>query len=209
VPSAIRNGSLAGTPRFLGSPSHTFAPLYDSGRFGRPHQYDPHDAVPAIPTTRTPAMLISELNHAALVSAAYASSRALPHAHARLVSGWWLAFAGRGSNPLDSNDRFPSATSDLLLSQIYPGATESKARASSICCSASTDPSRPAPRKTRTSTRSIPDSRTRQDGPYQPLTSSLGCLPEFFARYYRRSRLVCTAFRRSSFVRCSQVTPSC
>ncbi len=42
-------------------------------------------------------MLISELNHAASVSAAYASSRALPHAHARLASGWWLAFAGRAS----------------------------------------------------------------------------------------------------------------
>ena len=39
-------------------------------------------------------MLVSELNHAASVSAAYASSRALPHAHARLASGWWLAFAG-------------------------------------------------------------------------------------------------------------------
>lgn len=50
--------------------------------------------VPANPTTRTPAMLVSELNHAASVSAAYASSRALPHAHARLASGWWLAFAG-------------------------------------------------------------------------------------------------------------------
>jgi hypothetical protein len=57
-------------------------------------------------------MLISELNHAASVSAAYASSRALPHAHARLASGWWLAFAGRGSNPLDSDERFPSTTSD-------------------------------------------------------------------------------------------------
>jgi len=67
-----------------------------------------------------------ELNHAASVPAAYASSRALPHAHARLASGRWLASAGRGSNPLDSDEGFLSATSDLLLSQAYPGATECK-----------------------------------------------------------------------------------
>ena len=66
--------------------------------------------------------VISRLNHAASVSAAYASSRALPHAHARLASGWWLAFAGRESNPLDSFEKFPSATSDFLLPQAYPGA---------------------------------------------------------------------------------------
>src|SRR2546430_109041 len=48
---------------------------------------------------------------------------ALPHPHARLASGRWLAFAGRESNPLDSVEKFPSATSDFLLSQIYPGAT--------------------------------------------------------------------------------------
>ena len=77
-------------------------------------------------------MLVSELNHAASVSAAYASSRALPHAHARLASGWWLAFAGRASNPLDSDERFPSATSDLPLSQAYPGATDFQAGQSAI-----------------------------------------------------------------------------
>ena len=65
---------------------------------------------------------ISELNHAASVSAAYASSSALPHSHARLASGRWLAFAGRESNPLDSIERFLSPTSDFLLSQAYPGA---------------------------------------------------------------------------------------
>jgi len=30
----------------------------------------------------------------------------LLHSHARLASGWWLAFAGRDSNPLDSTERF-------------------------------------------------------------------------------------------------------
>ena len=66
--------------------------------------------------------VISGLNHAASVSAAYASSRALPHAHARLASGGWLVFTGRESNPLDSTEKFPSSTSDFLLSQACPGA---------------------------------------------------------------------------------------
>jgi len=66
---------------------------------------------------------LSRLNHAASVPAAYASSGALPHPHARLASGRWLALAGRDSNPLDSIEKFPSATSDFLLSQVYPGAT--------------------------------------------------------------------------------------
>src|SRR5256886_12749389 len=34
---------------------------------------------------------------------------ALPHPHARLASGRWLALAGRESNPLDSIEKFPSA----------------------------------------------------------------------------------------------------
>jgi hypothetical protein len=66
---------------------------------------------------------LSRLNHAASVPAAYASRRALPHAHARLASGRWLAFTGWESNPLDSIERFPFSTSDFLLPQAYPGAT--------------------------------------------------------------------------------------
>jgi hypothetical protein len=30
--------------------------------------------------------------------------------HARLASGWWLPFAGRELNPLDSTERFQSTT---------------------------------------------------------------------------------------------------
>lgn len=66
---------------------------------------------------------MSRFNHAALISAAYASRDALPHPHARLASGWWLTFTGRESNPLDSNEKFLSVTSNFLLSQVYPGAT--------------------------------------------------------------------------------------
>ena len=64
----------------------------------------------------------SRLNHAASVPAAYASSDALPHPHARLASGRWLALAGC--------EKFLSSTSDFLLSQIYPGATAKVPQAS-------------------------------------------------------------------------------
>jgi len=67
--------------------------------------------------------VISRLNHAASVLAAYASSSALLHSHARLASGWWLAFAGRESNSLDSIERFQSIAANVLLSQVLPGAT--------------------------------------------------------------------------------------
>src|SRR6266700_4953138 len=63
---------------------------------------------------------MSGLNHAASISAAYASSDALPHPHARLASGRWLAFTGWESNPLDSIEKFLSVTTYFLLSQVYP-----------------------------------------------------------------------------------------
>jgi hypothetical protein len=94
--------SHAESPRFPGNPSHAFAPLYDPGRSGRSRLDDPPSAAPSRTTEKAPAMRISELNHAALASAAYASSSALPHSHARLASGWRLTFAGGESNPLDS-----------------------------------------------------------------------------------------------------------
>jgi hypothetical protein len=58
----------------------------------------------------TSAEIISGLNHTASVHPVYASSNGLPHSHARLGSGRWLGFAGRDSNPLNFNRRFPSAT---------------------------------------------------------------------------------------------------
>jgi hypothetical protein len=66
---------------------------------------------------------ISRLYHAALTLAAYASSNALLHSHARLASGCWLGFAGRDSNPLNSNERFQYLLLHFLLSQAFPGAT--------------------------------------------------------------------------------------
>jgi hypothetical protein len=97
----------------LGSrPVHRTSPL--SAQQCRPHFAD---------SEGTDFTDLSRLNHAASVPAAYASRGALPHPHARLASGWWLALAGRESNPLDSIEKFPSSTSDFPLSQIYPGAT--------------------------------------------------------------------------------------
>jgi len=66
-------------------------------------------AVPIGWTMKTPAIrVISRLSHTASVPAAYASSDALPHPHARLAYGRWLAFAVGESNPLDSTEWFPS-----------------------------------------------------------------------------------------------------
>ena len=123
APPAIGSCSYTGSPRFLENPSHTFAPLSDPGRSAQASPSRPAQCRPRFNNSEdTSDEVISGLNHAASVSATYASSRALPHAHARLASGWWLAFAGRESNPLDSIEKFPSSTSDFLPSQIYPGA---------------------------------------------------------------------------------------
>ena len=68
-------------------------------------------AVPTIETMRTPALrYISRLNHAASVSAAYASEHALPYPMQGSLPVGWLAFAGRESNPLDSIEKFPLLT---------------------------------------------------------------------------------------------------
>jgi hypothetical protein len=124
VPQGVHEWSNTGSPRFLGSPSRTFAPFSDPGQPVVASPWRPPGTAPNLRTLRTPALIgISELNNAASVLAVYASSTALLQSHARLASGWGLAFAGRDSNPLDSNERFLSYTLTFLLSQVYPGAT--------------------------------------------------------------------------------------
>ena len=117
--------SITGPPRFLGNPSCTFAPVSDPGRVGPASPFDGYPMLSALKwTIRTPTTrIISWLNNAASVLAVYASSSALLHSHARLASGWWLAFTGRDSNPMNSNKRFQFNLSHFLLLQIYPGAT--------------------------------------------------------------------------------------
>jgi hypothetical protein len=59
---------------------------------------------PPIEQRRLPTTIsLSKLNHAALVLAVYASQLSFPlsrsYGHARLASGWWPTFTGRGSRP--------------------------------------------------------------------------------------------------------------
>ena len=84
--------------------------------------------------------VLSRLHHTALTLAVYASQGGLPHRHARLASGWWLAFAGRDSStrrvcsrrfhdvccpshavPLHQSpsSRFPLARQDLTPSGLF------------------------------------------------------------------------------------------
>ncbi len=55
-------------------------------------------------TASAPAIgMLSRLNHTAYWLAVYASQPGLPRDHARLASGWWLAFAGRDWLPAGSH----------------------------------------------------------------------------------------------------------
>ena len=100
--------SHTGSLRFLQNPARTFAPLSDPGQSGSASPVAAVRCRPQIAHAEvTNIYAISGLNHAASMPAVYASSNALLHSHARLASGWWLAFAGRDSNPLDSTERFP------------------------------------------------------------------------------------------------------
>src|SRR5690242_1843851 len=81
-----------------------------------------------LPTT----ISLSKLNHAALVLAVYASQLSFPlsrsYGHARLASGWWPTFTGRGSRPRKvPNEVSVSAKRlhDILLIQAF--ATQSMA----------------------------------------------------------------------------------
>ena len=78
---------------------------------------------PRASNVKTPTWFsISRLYHAASTLAAYASSNALLHSHARLATGCGLGITGRESNPLNSDERFQSVTPNFLLSQALPGA---------------------------------------------------------------------------------------
>lgn len=111
-------GRYSGAPRFLCRPFHAFAPLSDPGQSGCAHLHAQPVPPPPNRKRRHLALDISGLNHAASASAAYASTRTVTHPRARLASGWWLAFAGRESNPLDCSERFPLL---LFLLPPFPG----------------------------------------------------------------------------------------
>jgi hypothetical protein len=107
-----RVGRFTGSPRFLGNPSCTFAPVSDPGRAGLASPFNGNPMLsPPVGTMRTPTMRsISGLNNAALVLAVYASSSASLHSHARLASGVTglpaTALTGLDLHQLDFNKRF-------------------------------------------------------------------------------------------------------
>ena len=73
------------------------------------------DAAPASVTTKASALLISGLPRGFSTCCLRFMSD-VATAHARLASGW-LAFTGRGSNPLGHDERFPSC----YISSPFPG----------------------------------------------------------------------------------------
>src|SRR6516162_4100313 len=69
------------------------------------------DAAPAKQRAKAPACYQYRGYRAALAPAVYASWGMLPLPMQDSLPVGWLAFAGRGSNPLDRDERFPSSTS--------------------------------------------------------------------------------------------------
>jgi hypothetical protein len=69
------------------------------------------DAAPANQKAKAPACYQYRGYRAALAPAVYASWGMLPLPMQDSLPAGWLAFAGRGSNPLDRVERFPSSTS--------------------------------------------------------------------------------------------------
>ena len=95
-----------GPPRFPGGPSTALQRSRDPGRPVTPRHGGVSGAAPAIATTKAPSLAISRLNSAASLPAVYASRRTLPYAMQHALPAGWLAFAGRGSHPLDRDVGF-------------------------------------------------------------------------------------------------------
>src|SRR3954464_10596159 len=88
-----------------------------------PHQSGPTAAAPAPPTTQASAVTWSRGCHRASAPAAYASHATLPPPAQGSLPAGWLAFAGRGSNSPDRDERIQS----VLTSSSFPGLTLSQA----------------------------------------------------------------------------------
>ena len=95
-----------GPPRFPGGPSTALQRSRDPGRPVTPRHGGVSGAAPASTTTKAPSLAISRLNSAASLPAVYASRRTLPYAMQHALPAGWLAFAGRGSHPLDRDVGF-------------------------------------------------------------------------------------------------------
>ena len=83
-----------------GGPSCARAPFFDPGE-ARNQAIFSSSLLPSADVTASAPHdgFISRLNHAARALAIYASQPGLPRHHAKLASGWWPPFTGRGLNP--------------------------------------------------------------------------------------------------------------
>ena len=115
-PRLLLAWAYAGSLRFPGDPSHTFAQLHDPGRIDVPRHGGIVDAAPAVRKTKASAVENIEAYHWASVPAVYASRAPLPTPMQDSLSAGWLAFAVGESNPLDRDERFP-----ILHSSPFPG----------------------------------------------------------------------------------------
>jgi hypothetical protein len=101
----------AGSPRFLGKPPAPMPRSWTPAGPSRLAFFGASVLSPFLCQLRGLQQLgLSGLGSAALVLAVYASQLGLLRLHARLASGWWLAFAGRALTREVPFDRFPLIT---------------------------------------------------------------------------------------------------
>jgi hypothetical protein len=119
---ALRTWSRSGSLRFPGGPSHTFARFADPGRIGGTSPLAVSSMLPPVPTRRRLQRdMISRLNPELWYPLPTLHERRCRHpckARFRLAG---CAFTGRGSNPLDRDERFQ--VTSVLLSRTYPDAS--------------------------------------------------------------------------------------
>ena len=99
----ILSVETARPPRFLGDPVVDMPCSRDPGETSTPSCHVSVSVLPSAKgTTSALTNLLSGLNHTACPLAVYASQPGSPPDHARLASGWWLAFAGQDWLPAGS-----------------------------------------------------------------------------------------------------------
>jgi hypothetical protein len=110
MPAARLSGCLVWTPmgslRSPGDPSCAFAPFLDPGRSICPCHGGHIGAAPATHTAKASATADFGAHSRSFGTCSPTLRVSCCHSRARLASGWWLAFAGRASNPLDRVERF-------------------------------------------------------------------------------------------------------
>src|SRR6266853_4789558 len=104
---ACSHVDVSGTSQVSRRPSCAFASVHDPGRTDDPSPIDGFvDAAPAQTTAKASASWLYRGYCGASAPAAYASRVGLPPPMQSSLPAGWLAFAGRGLNPLDRYERF-------------------------------------------------------------------------------------------------------